>query len=48
MCQRATGGGGICAYVSLAEIEVKGWTEVEDGEFHGRAADSERLRFTSW
>lgn len=40
-------GGDICASMSLAEIEVRGWTE-EDGEFHGRAADSEMLTFTSW
>lgn len=37
----SNGGGDICASMPLAEIEVRGWTEAEDGEFHGRAADSD-------
>lgn len=38
----------LCLRVSLAEIEFSGWTEHENGEFHGRAADSEMWKFTSW
>ena len=45
--QRATKGGDIWAYVSLAEIEVRGWTEEENGEFHGSIADSEMSKFAS-